>query len=637
MSEQKFKSTVPKPSGDVVRPRRRVAQNYLVIWVDSNIDPKTDDCKSTLEKLRAVVHDVQLCTTSEQCVEFLNEIDDQKAFIISSGALGQHLVGNVHEMSQVEAIYIFCGNKARHKQWANEWPKIRGVFTSIKPICESLKEVAREYDQDMIPMSSVAKEKTTWSEENLNQLEPTYMYSVLFKEILLEIDGDDTKSINTFVTYCRMQNIPEAQLNEFQKNYHQKTPVWWYTSEMFLNDMLDRALRTLDMEAMTKLRFFIRDLHLQLEQLHKEQPNEFDKQFIVYRGEIFTKQDFQHLIDANGGLLSFNIFLDTSKDQKMAMKFAEWAMKKNEDAIGVIFIMTIDQYKMSTKTIPFAMIDDYSAFPSEHTILFTMHTVFRVCGIKQTANNSRLWEVKLTITEDNDPQLATLTNCIKNEIEGATGWHRLGHLMIKVGHFNQAEEFCNELLKNASDDSDRANIYHMLGMLKYHQGKYQEAVAFYEKSLKIKRKTLPDDDISLASTYSNIGQVYNNMADYSKALVFYEKSLKIREISLPPNHPDLATSYNNIGQAYHNMGNHSKALEFFEKFLKIREISLPPNHPDLGQSYNNIGQVYNKMNEYSKALSYIDKALAIWQKSLPPTHPNIKGAMNSIEHVKKKL
>ncbi|CAF2064618.1 unnamed protein product, partial [Rotaria magnacalcarata] len=154
MNEKNAKSTVGKLTtsaaetkttrSDVMRPRRRMIQNYLVLWVDGNIDENNEDCRNTLAQLRSVVSDVSMCKTPQQCVEFLNEIDDGKAFIISSGALGQHLVADIHGMPKVDAIYIFCGNKARHEPWAKDWSKIRGVFTSIKPICESLKKVAHE-------------------------------------------------------------------------------------------------------------------------------------------------------------------------------------------------------------------------------------------------------------------------------------------------------------------------------------------------------------------------------------------------------------------------------------------------------------------------------------------------------------
>ncbi|CAF4715233.1 unnamed protein product, partial [Rotaria socialis] len=115
--------------------------------------------------------------------------------------------------------------------------------------------------------------------------------------------------------------------------------------------------------------------------------------------------------------------------------------------------------------------------------------------------NSRLWEVQLTITDESDPQLAGLTDRIKQEVQGTSGWKRMGKLMLKVGHFDQAEELYNELLKNASHDSDRAHIYHHLGYLKDNQGEYQQAVTFYEKSLQICKKILSPDDPELATRY----------------------------------------------------------------------------------------------------------------------------------------
>ncbi|CAF1976015.1 unnamed protein product, partial [Rotaria magnacalcarata] len=295
--------------------RRRMAQNYLVIWVDGNIDENTEDCRNTLAQLRAAVSEVNVCTTPEGCVEFLNEMDDGKAFIISSGTLGQHLVADIHGMPKVDAIYIFCGNKARHESWAKDWPKIRGVFTSIKPICESLKKVARECDHDSIPMSFVPKRCTSdaaSNEPNRNQLPPSYMYSVIFKDIVLEINDDDAKSIKALEIYCKKNEIPEAEINDLKRRYHQKSPVWWYTCEIFLYGMLNCGLRSLDMEAMSKLGFFIRSLHLQLKQLHQEQLANFRKPFTVYRGQGMTKEDFQNLLDSKGGLLSFNNFLSTS-------------------------------------------------------------------------------------------------------------------------------------------------------------------------------------------------------------------------------------------------------------------------------------------------------------------------------------
>ncbi|CAF5189460.1 unnamed protein product [Rotaria magnacalcarata] len=202
--------------------------------------------------------------------------------------------------------------------------------------------------------------------------------------------------------------------------------------------------------------------------------------------------------------------------------------------------MTIDPSKISTSITPFAMIHEHSAFRQEQEILFTMHSVFRIVEITQTPSNNRLWEVQLTITDKSDPQLTGLTDCIKEEVQDSNGWYRMGKLMLRGGHFDQAEELYGELLNGASTDSDRAFIYHELGRVKWQQGQYEKEIEFYEKSLKIRKKALSPTHPDLAQSYNNIGLVYSRMSEYSKALEYYEKSLKIREISLPPNHPNLA-------------------------------------------------------------------------------------------------
>ncbi|CAF2072274.1 unnamed protein product [Rotaria magnacalcarata] len=290
--------------------------------------------------------------------------------------------------------------------------------------------------------------------------------------------------------------------------------------------------------------------------------------------------------------------------------------------------MTIDPSKTSTSIIANGMIDKHSALPQEQEILFIMHTVFHVVEITQTTRNSRLWEVQLIITDESDPQLAHLADRIKEEISGR-GWHRMGgQLMLKVGYFDQAEEPYNELLENASDDSNRAHVYHQLGVMHYHQCKYQQAVTFYEKDLEISGKTLSADNPQLGARYNNIGLVYNNMGEYSNALEFYEKSVKIKQISLPPTHSDLTTSYNNIGGVYSSMDEYSKTLEFYEKLHQIYGKALPPTHPELADkstlpeknpnraiTYSDIGDVHRLMGDYEKALAFHQKALNIQENA----------------------
>ncbi|CAM4747328.1 unnamed protein product [Rotaria magnacalcarata] len=125
-------------------------------------------------------------------------------------------------------------------------------YRQIESICKRLTKATRACDHDSIPMSFVLKRctsNTVSNEQNLDQLPPTYMYSVIFKDIILEIDDDDAKSMNTLVKFCRQQeNIPETEINALKSEYDRKIRVWWYTKPMFLYGMLNRALQMLDME-----------------------------------------------------------------------------------------------------------------------------------------------------------------------------------------------------------------------------------------------------------------------------------------------------------------------------------------------------------------------------------------------------
>ena len=620
---------VPKPASAASELRRRIAQNFLLVWVDAGIDQSNKDSQHTLAQLRSVVNDVTICTQSDQCIQFLNDVSDEKAFVIVSGSLGQHLVPDIHTMPQLDAIYIFCGNQSRHEQWTKNWVKVKGVHTTITPICKALQLAAKQCNEDNISISFVSMSEGA-SGDNLNQLEPSFMYTQIFKEILLEMDFN-AQAIKDLCVYCRPLypgNVHELNvIKEFERIYRSQTSIWWYTRECFTYQMLNRALRNLEADTIINMGFLIRDLHHQIEQLHKKQVSEYrGETFVVYRGQSLSNTDFEKLRETKGGLMSFNNFLSTSTKRDVSLGFAKNALGKTA-MFGILFQMSIDPSVSST---PFAAIREVSYFQTEEEILFSMHAVFRIGDIKQIDGNNPLYQVDLQLTSDDDPQLRALTERIRKETSGSTGWKRLGQLLLKIGQFNKAEELYKALLEQTSEEGEKAHYYNQLGYAKNFQGKYEKAIGYYKKSLKINQRTLASNDSVLATLYNNIAGVYENMKEYSKALSFYEKALEIRQKILHPNHPHVASSYNNIGGVYNNMKEYSKALSFYERALEIKEKTLPPNHPSLATSYNNIGLAYDNMVEYLKALSFYEKAIEIRQKTLPSNHPELAISYNNM-------
>ncbi|CAF0781237.1 unnamed protein product [Adineta steineri] len=601
-------------------------QNIPLIWLDNNINDNNADCNNIIKQLKCVANNISTFTDADQCVNFIQTITNNKVCIVVSGSLGQHIVPRMHDMSQMDTIFILCNNQEFDKQWTKEWPKIKGVFTDMKSICKALKQTAHQYEQNAISISFVAPNK------NLDQLDPSFMYTQIFKEILLTIDFKD-RHFEEFITYCRDVSVEKDydlhNIEKLERDYHDQTPIWWYTYQYFLYSMLNQALRLMDVDIIVRMGFFINDLHRDIHRLHSEQfhGQQSDKTFTVYRGQCLSKEHFTEMTKTKGGLLSFNNFLSTSTNRDVSLCFAP-QVATNPDLVGILFVMSINP---TDSTTPFASVSDISYFHTEDEVLFSMHTVFRIGDTKPMDGNTHLYQVNLTLTNDNDQDLRILSDQIRQEtFPDEEGWYRLGQLLIKMGQFTKAQEIYYDLLNQTTDESDKAPLYYQLGWIKYNQGEYQEALSSHEKALTIRQELLRSNHPDLGDSYDRIGMVYDSMGDYPKALSYYEKAVAIQEQSLLSNHPGLGASYNNIGSVHYIMGNYPQALSSHEKALAIQQQSLPSSHPDLAFSYMGIGLVYYSIGDYLKALSYNEKDLAIRQQSLPSNHPNLAKSYNNI-------
>ncbi|CAF1687454.1 unnamed protein product, partial [Adineta ricciae] len=239
-------------------------------------------------------------------------------------------------------------------------------------------------------------------------------------------------------------------IDEFNLEYSNLLAIKWYTKESFLYGSLNRALRTQDVETIMKMGFFLKDLHQQIVEFHTAQSKvrENDK-FIVYRGQALSPEDLTSIKESQGGLLSFNNFLSTTTDDKIAKYFARKELK-NPKVVAIVFQMEINP-KISS--IPFAEVETETCHKGEKETLFSMHTVFRILGAEQLVD--RFWQVNLSLTSDNDPDLKILSDYMKKELGEGTPLSKLGHLMIKMGEFNHAHEIYDAQLASVDEGNWR--------------------------------------------------------------------------------------------------------------------------------------------------------------------------------------
>ncbi|UJR17955.1 hypothetical protein I4U23_004854 [Adineta vaga] len=144
-------------------------QNILIVWLDSSIHTNNPDCQNTITQLQQVVTDVHTFTDNDQCIEFILNTIDTKVCLIVSGSIGQDIVSCIHDISQIDSIFIFCGNKNQHEQWVKPWFKIKDVSIDITHICQELQQITRQYEHNAMPMSFVGSGK------RLDQLDPSFI------------------------------------------------------------------------------------------------------------------------------------------------------------------------------------------------------------------------------------------------------------------------------------------------------------------------------------------------------------------------------------------------------------------------------------------------------------------------------
>ena len=152
------------------------------------------------------------------------------------------------------------------------WFKIKGVYNEMKSICKVLRTATKQCNQNSIAMSFISIDKKICA-ANLNQLDPTFMYTQLLKQILLDIKPTE-HTIKDFAASARKQYVSNPRkrddINEFERKYSSQTSIYWYTRENFIYKILNRALRLLEADLILDMGFLLHDIHCEVSQPYEK-------------------------------------------------------------------------------------------------------------------------------------------------------------------------------------------------------------------------------------------------------------------------------------------------------------------------------------------------------------------------------
>lgn len=140
---------------------------------------------------------------------------------------------------------------------------------------------------------------------------------------------------------------------------------------------------------------------------------------------------------------------------------------------------------------------------------------------------------------------------------------------------------------------------------------FDKALNYFLQCLDIYEAKLGNHS-NTAGAHSNCGYVLLKQGKLDEALVHFEKSLAIRLALFQEHHPDVADSYHTLGLAYRQKGDLNKALDYHTKCLSIEEKILGQDHPSTATTYDSIASILFDLKEFQNSHDYYIKLYNIY-------------------------
>ncbi|CAF1206946.1 unnamed protein product [Rotaria sordida] len=629
----------------------KITKDFVVIWLDKTIEDNKDN-------------------------------QNTKAFI------RQLVKGRLLTFDDQDKCIDHCGDRKSAEIWAKPYSKVSGIFTRRAALLDKIGKDVGVCDKDEdLPMSIFHLTERENTLQQLTKESATFMWycSVLIVLRLMATYGD---SKSEMIAECQAayhdNETEQKKINDFERNYCAKEVFSWYTKDSFVYRLLNKALRTQNIEVIFKFRFFINDLHNQIEQFYYQYLDKhssiIDHHLKVYRGQRLKMTEIDILKRNVNELISMSSFLSTTLNEELAKVFAGTSGQLNEPSPLQSVLFIIDICNMNKEMTPFAILENSpcSQDNGEEEVLFSIGAIFKIQSVKQQGN---MWYVHLQLSKEQNEDSQNLSDHMIKQIGPKPDPLSFCWVLFRMSEYEKAEHYAKYMLTLfLPNDKGIGNTYNLLGLIYYDTHKLEQSIECYEKALDIysqlnchdssqaiathcslglaylasgdtrnaeEQQTLAENKLSKSSQFKNPlltsqveslkAKIQAEYGDDISALKSLELVLKDKEQRLPSAHPSIVSTLSAIGIVHENMNNYVKAFEYFKRALELGKKSLQNDHKDLAEYYMNIARIYDKQQQFKLALQQFELALNIMWNYREEEGAKIAELSMHIDNMRKKL
>ena len=241
---------------------RNNCEQVTLIWLDNQLEqisPFAEDCHITEEMLRELNDYVLLFSIESECLAHMESSKNETIVLIVAGTLASpNLLEKPHRMRHVDSIFIFCHNRKLYDPLLlnKDYHKLYGVFNEREALASSITKSIKLIDKQsaMFAFYNADKQKST---RNLSRESGSFIFLQLVKQVLQRmlsnqdaIQTSKQEMLDKCRLYYRGNKKALADIDQFERTYTSDQAVRWYTADSFIYRLINKALRTADIDAL---------------------------------------------------------------------------------------------------------------------------------------------------------------------------------------------------------------------------------------------------------------------------------------------------------------------------------------------------------------------------------------------------
>ena len=99
-----------------------------LVWLDAKIN-STEENKTVQQTLRQIINRLKTFDNRKSCKRYILSISTQdRHALIISGQYGRQLVPQIHNLSELSSIYVYCMDKKANEQWTKSFTNVGHNF-----------------------------------------------------------------------------------------------------------------------------------------------------------------------------------------------------------------------------------------------------------------------------------------------------------------------------------------------------------------------------------------------------------------------------------------------------------------------------------------------------------------------------